>query len=218
MDPLQYWAQVFQSGSIILAAIVAIFGIDAWRREYVGKRRMELAEEVLALFYQVRDVIRAMRSPVGFSGEGESRKAETDESPERKKALDNAFVIIERYNKHADLFSRLHAMRYRFMAQIGKKESEPFDELDQVLNQIFLAARRLAREWSREERCFTSDADREAFHKKLRESEAIFWSGEDPDVIEQSIEALTLRMEATCKGILTSRSTLYRLINFPLWK
>jgi len=42
---LKDWADVAQSASIIVASVVAIYGIDAWRREFVGKRRMELAEE-----------------------------------------------------------------------------------------------------------------------------------------------------------------------------
>ena len=218
MDPLQYWAQLFQNSSIIIAALVAIFGIDAWRREYVGKRRMELAEEVLALFYQVRDILGAIRNPVGFNGEGESRKAGENESPETKKALDLAYVVVERYNKHVEVFARLHALRYRFMAQVGIIESQPFDELDQVLNQIFLAARRLAREWSRHERQFASEADRASFMKRLRESEAIFWSGEDPDPIEDKVEGLIAKIEVTCMDILRSRGTLFGLINLPIGK
>jgi len=217
MEQLQYWTQFFQNVSVIVAALVAIFGIDAWRREYVGKRRMELAEEVLALFYQARDVIRSVRSPVGFSGEGETRKAGADESPEKKEALDRAYVVIERYNRHLDLFARLHALRYRFMAQVGKADSKPFDDLNQVLSEIFLAARRLGRDWSREDRHFISEADRITFYKKIRESEAVFWSGEESDPIEPRVEALVTQIELTCQRILSSKGTLFRLINLPLW-
>src|SRR6266540_1170536 len=172
MEQLQSWAHFFQSASVIVAALVAIFGIDAWRREYVGKRRMELAEEVLALFYQARDVIRSIRNPVGYSGEGETRKRGPNESREMKEALDRAYVLHERYNKHVDLFSRLHALRYRFMAQVGKEKSRPFDDLDRILGELFLAARRLARDWSHDDRQFSSEKDRETFYKRMRESEA----------------------------------------------
>ena len=47
---LNEMAGIAQSISITLAGLFAIYGFDAWRREFVGKRRMELAEEVLALF------------------------------------------------------------------------------------------------------------------------------------------------------------------------
>lgn len=217
MEQLQYWAQLFQYVSVIVAALVAVFGIDAWRREYVGKRRMELAEEVLALFYQARDVIRSIRNSVGFVGEGETRKADPNESREKKEALDRAYVLFERYNKHVDLFSRLHALRYRFMAQVGKEKSKPFDDLDRVLGELFLAARRLARDWSRDDRRFSSEKDRDTFYKKMRESEAIFWAGEEPDPIEPRVEALVADIENTCQAILASKGTLFGLINLPLW-
>ena len=35
----------------IVAAGTAVWGICAWRREYTGKRRIDLAEDVLALIY-----------------------------------------------------------------------------------------------------------------------------------------------------------------------
>lgn len=41
-------ADVAQSVSVILACMFTIYGIDSWRREFVGKRRMELADEILA--------------------------------------------------------------------------------------------------------------------------------------------------------------------------
>ena len=38
-------------------------GLRAWREETVGRRRAELAEEVLADFYRVRDVLHRVRRP-----------------------------------------------------------------------------------------------------------------------------------------------------------
>src|SRR5258706_15614439 len=116
---------VLQNLSVIIAALVAMFGIDAWRREHVGRRRMDLAEEVLALFYQARDVIRIIRSPAGWKGEGATRKPGPDESPEQKQALDQAYVVVERYDKHIEIFSRLQTLRYRFMAQVGVDKAKP---------------------------------------------------------------------------------------------
>ena len=217
MSELHQWAQIAQNASVIVAALVAIFGIDAWRREYVGKRHMELAEEVLALFYQARDAIRAIRNSVGYLGEGQTRNSDPNESPEQKRALDNAYVAIERYNKHVEIFSRLHALRYRFMAQVGKAESSPFDDLDQVLNKIFLAASRLSRYWTGGDEQFHSEADKDRFYANIRQSEAIFWSGDDPDLIDVKVEELVGEIESTCRAILTSKGTLFHLINLPLW-
>ena len=96
-------AQIAQSVSVILAALFAIYGFDAWRREHIGKRRIELAEDVLSLFYQASDAIDQMRNPFGFDGEGSSRKPLEKEYPKHKQALDAAYVLIERYGRHSGM-------------------------------------------------------------------------------------------------------------------
>ena len=141
---LHDWIEIVKGVSVLLASLFAIYGIDAWRREFVGKRRMELAEEVLALFYQARDVIAEMRMPFSFVGEGTSRKPGPHESPDTKCAQDSAYVLIERYGRHSELFSRIHALRYRFMAQFDTASSKPFDELNRIINELMMSAQELA--------------------------------------------------------------------------
>jgi len=38
---------ILQGLAVIGASIAAVLGINAWKREHLGKRRIELAEEVL---------------------------------------------------------------------------------------------------------------------------------------------------------------------------
>ena len=76
--------QVIQAVSLIVAAWTAIYGIRAWRSEFVGKKRIELAEEVLVRFYEARDVIRIIRNPFGYVGEGSTRQGAEGEAPEEK--------------------------------------------------------------------------------------------------------------------------------------
>ena len=50
-EPATWWdssLQILQASSIIGAACMAIWGIRAWRRETLGRRKIELAEEMLA--------------------------------------------------------------------------------------------------------------------------------------------------------------------------
>lgn len=46
-------ASILESISVIVASAIAsftvIFGINAWKREYLGRRKIELAEEVLSV-------------------------------------------------------------------------------------------------------------------------------------------------------------------------
>jgi len=55
--------------SLLIGIWVAIYGIDSWRREHKGRREIELAEDVLTLFYEARDVIKYLRHFIGYSHE-----------------------------------------------------------------------------------------------------------------------------------------------------
>jgi hypothetical protein len=41
----------------------AVWAFNNWRRERIGGRKIEVAEEALTLMYEARDVITAVRSP-----------------------------------------------------------------------------------------------------------------------------------------------------------
>jgi len=141
--------EIIKAISIISASLVAIYGLNSWRRELRGKKRIELAEETLALFYQAFDAINYMRFPGSFGYEGKSREKEEGESDDVKKARDNAYVLIERYKPYVEIFSRIQSLRYRFMAIFGKDCGEPFERIRKLVNRLFLSARRLERLWAK---------------------------------------------------------------------
>ena len=174
---------------------------------------MELAEEVLALFYQARDVIQSIRSPFGYGGEGETRKPTPNEHPEDKAALDQAYVIIERYNRHNETFARIHALRYRFMAQFGVDAAVPFNELNSIVGELFLASRRQARLVAREERASRSDSAYDKYQKKKDEIEAVLYIGEEDDPTTRRIGKAVEQIERTCRSIIESHETLFALLN-----
>jgi hypothetical protein len=206
-------AQIAQSISVILAALFAVYGFDAWRREHIGKRRIELAEDVLALFYQARDVIAAIRSPGGFGGEGETRKPGPNERPEHKEGLDSAYVLIERYNRHSELFSRIYSLRYRVMAQFGVKAAKPFDSLNDIVHELIISARRMARlntlpEWTR------SPEVEERNHQEMLEVDRIYYgTGNADDPIAPRVEQAVAEIERTCRGIIENQGTLFSIFN-----
>lgn len=201
----------------MIASLAAVYGFDAWRREHVGKRRIELAEEVLALFYQAKDAIADIRSPFGHGGEGRTRRAGPSETPEEKEALDRAFVLVERYGRHSELFAKIHAARYRFMAQVGVPETEPFDQLHGIVNELIVSAQRMARLTNPRFPHYTNAATEERNAKQLLEVEAIYYAtGGDDDPIAPRVLRIVAEMEKTCRAIMESHGTLYSMINIRL--
>jgi len=124
------WAEAITAVSAAVTAGSVVWGISAWRREYVGKRQIELAESVLELFYEAEDAIREIRSPFSFTGEGSTRKKGEHESEEESRSLNNAYVVFERYQKREKLFAELRSLRYRMMATFGASAATPFDSLN----------------------------------------------------------------------------------------
>lgn len=90
---------------IIASSIVSIsayIGISSWRKEIKQRKEYDLAEEVLALFYEAKDIISFIRSPFGWSGEGKTRNADSMKHLNKKKflimplLLQSDIIIIKR--------------------------------------------------------------------------------------------------------------------------
>ncbi len=210
-DLLETASRIISSIAAIIVSVAAVCGVTSWWREFRGKRRAELAEEVLAIFYQVRDAIRYMRNPTGYLGEGESRKSRENETEKEKEAGDRAHVMFVRYDHHSELFAKLRTTRYRFMAQLGNKAGEPFDDMEHILTKLLVAARMLATLWA-ETRVYTSCDSRrvQKHHESVKKYEAVFYGTFcDQDEIHSRLEAAVSAMEETCRPII-SRKTLVK--------
>jgi hypothetical protein len=211
------WSDLLKNLSILIGIWVAISGVNAWRREHSGKRRVELAEDILALFYEAADAIRALRHPFSFPQETEEVEKAEGESEEAYQDRKNASVVFHRYKQHQELFNKLHAMRYRFMAQIGKEEAKPFDAIRKIVNEIIAAARMLARLWARPH--FASDQQWREHQQRVDKQEAIFWEGlKEEDPINPRLDQTVQDMEQICRAVIEEQFSLLELLNRPIFK
>lgn len=114
----------------------------AYDREFNDhKRRVELAEEVLAGFIKMRDIIREVRSPMSFGNEGEDRPKWDGETDQQAKARRTYFVPASRLMKHADFINTLMTKRYRMSANFGPEAEVPFTMIWETLAHIQSAVR-----------------------------------------------------------------------------
>jgi hypothetical protein len=188
-------ADFLKSGSIIVASGVAIWGISAWRREHVGKKRLDTAEELLALFYQAKDVIAEIRNPGSFGSEASGRPRHPGESEEDTKLKDMAYIPYARYQKQSELFGKLKALRYRAMAQFGPQFGKPFEDLDRIISEIFTAVGMLPQLW----RNIGGPNNEERNLKLQRQLEGRIWIGgdvnEESDKMGARIDAIVAEVE-----------------------
>lgn len=184
--------------SVATAAIAFVVGVNAWKREFVGKRRIELAESVLALFYESQDAIREIRNPFSYVSEGQTRKRSEHEIEEEADLLDRAHIVFERYQKREKLFAELRSIKYRVMATFGSNAGESFDELNKILNEIFASANILGNYyWRRQGRVKMNKDEFQEHLKQMHKHEAIFWfMGEEDDEITPRVRSAVEKIEA----------------------
>ncbi|MFA6205338.1 MAG: hypothetical protein WC689_03945 [Methylocystis sp.] len=104
------------------------------------KRRVELAEAILADFYQMDDVIRSIRSPAAFAGEAAERTRGENELEDEARQRDTYFVPIARLTKHSEFISALMSKRYRSRAVLGYTMDEAFRLIHEVISRIQVSA------------------------------------------------------------------------------
>ncbi|MFH4968760.1 hypothetical protein V8G61_11210 [Gaetbulibacter sp. M240] len=189
---------ILQSVGIIIASIVAVWGINSWRREAKWKRKYELAEEVLANMYEAHHAIRIIRSPIGFGNEGSSRSKNDNETPQQTEIYNQAYVARERFERNKKPLEKLHALKYRFIALYGKEYEKHFDKFSQTVHKIFFASDQIARvklgEYGNEQ---------ELKSKIMIESRAdLYGSIKFDDNIEKELGVAVNAIEQKCRAII----------------
>jgi len=137
-------ATIAQAVAVISACWVIISGVGAWKREFIGKRQIELAEQLSAKFFEVRDAIAFIRNPLSSVDESRSRKRGNAESPEDSYLLDLCYIVTQRYQKRETAFADFNTLKYRCMATFGTETERIFVDTNKVVDSIFLSARKLA--------------------------------------------------------------------------
>ncbi|MBE0536376.1 MAG: hypothetical protein IH624_11965 [Phycisphaerae bacterium] len=202
-----------QSVCEVVVALVALFtvgfawhGLSTWKREFLGRKKIELAEDVLCWFYEAADVIEAIRSPLSSEGEGCTRQARDSESPEEEAIYNQAYITIERYNSRIELFSKLRSVRYRFKARFGRDSTKPIDALLDAVRRVRVSAHSLARLWLQLGKAKDKDR-RESLEKKVEKHEVVIYFGEDEhDEIALQVQKAVLDMEAFCRTVIGGKS------------
>jgi hypothetical protein len=192
---------------VIIASGTAIWGVSAWRREFKGKRDMELAEDVLCLFYRAERAIEAIRFPVSFSSEGQTRAPEEGETGEQEEARNRAYTVFKRIQDHGEIFNQLYTLRFRFMTRFGREKAKSFDEMKHVINMIEVSAQSLAQLWA--DRLRRGDRVSEDTRAEIQEHEQVIWSGGETDQIEPEVKRIIGEIEATCRPIIEGQSSWF---------
>lgn len=197
--------EIIEILSLIIVPIMAVIGIIAWRWEFRGKKKFELAEEVLALSFDCRDRLWSIRDQLALGSEGSTRKRSANETTKESEWLDQAFIVTERYQEQKDAFLRLFTLRYRFAALFGIDKAEPIAELKAIVGKIHWSAHILP--WVLKERDetqkFASDEEKERVSEIIhRHRHVIYRKDPNDDEVSDEVDEIVRKIEGTCAAIL----------------
>lgn len=177
----------------LIAGWAAIRGVDAWRTELVGRRKAELAEDVLAQFYRARDVLIWARLP-------DRPLDSAPQADDRDQRHQSHASPIERLTQESALFSELQASRYRFMAYFGEGSAHPFEEMRAIHGEVVSSAESLIRDPNEH----ASDTERD------RWEDAIGWVDDGDDELARRLAETIAAVEHVCCPLIADQHRLRR--------
>lgn len=196
METLSTIGGMLGSVAVIIAAVVATFQINAWRREHVGKKRAELAEETLALFYEAQDAINAARSILGFPQDSDDAAKMTGDTNRGRSESQDVLLVTGRLHQRQDLFSRIRALRFRFAAVFGKTQAKPFYDLVNLCIAVTSAEKSLVRL----QRALERPNAPARFSQKLEEADACVYGGDvESDPTTLALAEIVEQVESICQ-------------------
>jgi hypothetical protein len=212
-------ANLAQAGGVLYASWAIVTGIDAWKREFIGKRRIELAESTLAKFFEVKDAIAFIRSPFSKNDEGSTRQRSERETAQESEILDRGYVVVERYQKRERAFEEFNVLKYKFMASFGASHEKVFTDTMTSVNSIFSAATMLAHHYWGNRNMAVLQGDAYQRHiDEMQKFERVIWdTGDSEDKIRVKLADIQSRLDEATKPCFVEQASSYALLT-KKWK
>jgi hypothetical protein len=186
---------ILQVAAIAVTAYFASRSLDAWRRQLVGKRRLEVAEEMLVSAYKAQSSLLHVRNPMTF-GEGQVRPRDKDERPGHAGLKDMYYAPLARMRKLDDDFAQWSKVRFLADAYFGPDAATPFDVIQRAYHTVAIAARMLVE--------MVGEIAPNDPSKKRWEAE--IWNTQQPDdPITANVAAAVRQIEVVCRPHLRER-------------
>jgi hypothetical protein len=174
------------------ATIGGFLAFNNWKREQIGGRKIEVAEEALALMYEAQDVFRGVRSAFFSYTDAELTEfAEKNEmsSEEASSYLTNS-APLKRMSEQAEFFKRMYAIKPKVLVLLGREAAEVLEEMQRVRVEIQVATEVLV------ELMRHPDRDDEGYKKEVRECKSIaFDYNREDDLLKRRINQAISKME-----------------------
>jgi hypothetical protein len=122
----------------LTAGIVAVVGLQSWRRQLKGKTDYELARRFLRAAYRVREAIRYVRNPIrgGSEYEEANQKPAISNSQRSERANAEAALYSHRWNRLHEAISDLQLELLEAEVSWGSKPRQSVDPLYKCIGKL----------------------------------------------------------------------------------
>jgi hypothetical protein len=159
------------------------------------ERRKKLAGEILTSFYEIQQIMRAVRSPFTYEGEGEAKISARDPGNSAGRDVRAYRAIIERFRDNRELLGQFVTRQYAAKAVLGPNAADPFIRFNRVRARILTSAEALVEEAG-------SKFDNPEETKSLR---ADIWARNKDDPIQAEMDQIEAALDAICRPILSTK-------------
>ena len=185
------------------AAVTARFGVralTAWRSEMIGRRKAELAEEIISTANEAVEAIAQGRWVASFGDEGSSYPGMGQVAEDLRSSVKGYFAPAERLLAKPELWGRTEALKFRAKAFFGDEVAEALMAILRVRIQVHNASLMLVRNVLRPDALQMSPELVEGMEKKI-------WDWEQPDdPFKTALAGALATVERVCGPSITERS------------
>ncbi|WP_157054924.1 hypothetical protein [Salidesulfovibrio brasiliensis] len=192
--------------AVIIGAVAAILGINAWKRELLWRKHSDLAEKALLSVYEMQSAINSIRSPFSSSAEYEGRERVEGESQHEKSARDRAYVVFARLDKHSEVYGEMRTIQQRCRVMFGDSYTKIFDDLWGIIVNIMVTTEILGDHYWNEPLAFYEKEERKRLLADRRELEAVIWYRGNQDKIRPKVEGIVTDAESLFRSKITPPS------------
>lgn len=197
MNFIETTTPLFNLAATMIVAFTAWRGITLWRQETLGKKKIELAEELLLTFKKVEKAIGVVRFPASYISLDDLEK------PYAQNVINH---YKKNFEENGELFAKVEALRYRATLYWPDTE-EAFKKIDKVFWNINHSLRQLINiYWVKNGSYSESNMDEETRTKhegKRQEHEHVIWSQDNEnDKIAALMSEAVKNVEVVCMPII----------------
>ena len=133
-------SDIATGAAALTAAVVAVVGLQTWKKQLTGKSEYDVARRLLRSVYQVRQAIRFVRNPFISAGETSQALRESDVEIEPKDwefhEVSQQAVYASRWQRVQDALSALDVEAFEAEVLWGSDVTETLGPLRRCISQL----------------------------------------------------------------------------------